>query len=107
RACGRTVAAARTKEMQAMSTLATPPLAELRMRLAGDVHEPGSDGYADACTLFNSMIERRPLAVARCAAPDDVVAALAFARDHDLPVSVRAGGHSVAGLSLNDGGLVL
>jgi hypothetical protein len=77
------------------------------MRLAGDVHEPGSDVYEDACTLFNSMIERRPLAVARCAAPDDVVAALAFAREHDLPISVRAGGHSVAGLSLNDGGLVL
>src|SRR5690606_24855960 len=63
--------------------------------------------YDDACALFNAMIERRPRLVARCDAPDDVVAALAFARDHDLPVAVRAGGHSVAGLSLVDDGLVL
>ena len=90
-----------------MPILSPPSLDELRMRLAGDVHEPGSDAYEDCCTLFNSMIERRPLAVARCAAPDDVVTALAFAREHGLPVSVRAGGHSVAGLSLNHGGLVL
>jgi FAD/FMN-containing dehydrogenase len=90
-----------------VTTLATPSLAELRMRLAGDVHEPGAPEYDDACALFNSMIERRPLAVARCSAPDDVVAALAFARDHGLPITVRAGGHGVAGLALNDGGLVL
>ena len=53
------------------------------------------------------MIDRRPLLVAECIAVDDVVAALAFARDHDLPIAVRAGGHSVAGLSLCDDGVVL
>ena len=53
------------------------------------------------------MIDRRPLLVAECVAVDDVVAALAFARDHDLPIAVRAGGHSVAGLSLCDDGVVL
>ncbi|HSR28879.1 MAG TPA: FAD-dependent oxidoreductase, partial [Actinomycetes bacterium] len=52
-------------------------------------------------------INRRPRYVAECLAVDDVVAALAFARSHDLPVAVRAGGHSVAGLSLCDDGLVL
>jgi FAD/FMN-containing dehydrogenase len=90
-----------------MTTIATPSLDELRLRLAGGVHEPGDDVYEDACTLFNAMIERRPLAVARCAAPDDVIAALAFAREHGMEVTVRAGGHSVTGLCLNDGGLVL
>jgi FAD/FMN-containing dehydrogenase len=80
---------------------------ELSLRLAGDLHEPGSAGYADACRLFNSMIERQPALVARCSAADDVVAALAFARDHDMRVTVRAGGHSVSGASLCDGGLVL
>jgi FAD/FMN-containing dehydrogenase len=82
-------------------------LHELRFRLRGGLYEPGDPEYADACTLFNSMIERRPRLVARCAAPDDVVAALAFARDHELPVAVRAGGHSVTGVSLCDDGLVL
>ncbi len=80
---------------------------ELRFRLHGGVHEPGDAFYADSCTLFNTMIDRRPRLVAECVVVDDVVAALAFARDHDLPIAVRAGGHSVAGLSLCDDGVVL
>jgi FAD/FMN-containing dehydrogenase len=80
---------------------------ELGFRLRGALHEPGDPGYADTCTLFNSMIERRPRLVARCAAPDDVIASIAFARDHSLKVAVRAGGHSVIGRSLCDDGLVL
>jgi FAD/FMN-containing dehydrogenase len=82
-------------------------LDELRFRLGGGVYEPGAPEYADACTLFNSMIERRPSLVARCVAPDDVVAALAFARGQGFEIAVRAGGHSVAGLSLVDDGLVI
>jgi FAD/FMN-containing dehydrogenase len=73
----------------------------------GGLHEPGSAGYDDACALFNSMVEKQPALVARCAAPDDVIAALAFARDRDMRVTVGAGGHSVSGASLCDGGLVL
>jgi FAD/FMN-containing dehydrogenase len=80
---------------------------ELRLRLEGELYEPGSEGYADACTLFNSMIDKRPRYVARCTTADDVVAALAFARESGLEVAVRAGGHSVAGMCLNDGGIVL
>lgn len=80
---------------------------ELRFRLQGGVHEPGDAFYEDSCTLFNTMIGTRPRFVAECVAIDDVVAALAFARDHALPIAVRAGGHSVAGLSLCDDGVVL
>jgi FAD/FMN-containing dehydrogenase len=80
---------------------------ELRFRLQGGVHEPGEEFYEDTCTLFNTMIDRRPRLVVECIAVDDVVAALAFAREHQLPIAVRAGGHSVAGLSLCDGGIVL
>jgi FAD/FMN-containing dehydrogenase/pimeloyl-ACP methyl ester carboxylesterase len=80
---------------------------ELRLRLQGGVYEPGHESYEDTCTLFNTMIERRPRLVVACATVDDVVAALAYARDHDLPIAVRAGGHSVAGLSLCDDGVVL
>jgi FAD/FMN-containing dehydrogenase len=80
---------------------------ELRFRLQGGVREPGDAYYEDTCTLFNTMIDRRPRWVAECVAVEDVVAALAFARTHGLPVAVRAGGHSVAGLSLCDDGVVL
>jgi FAD/FMN-containing dehydrogenase len=86
---------------------ATSSVDELRFRLHGGLHEPGDPFYEDARTLFNTMIDRRPRFVAECIVIDDVVAALAFARDHDLPISVRAGGHSVAGLSLCDDGVVL
>jgi FAD/FMN-containing dehydrogenase len=80
---------------------------ELRFRLQGGVHEPGDAYYEDTRTLFNTMIDTRPLLVVECIAVDDVVAALAFAREHELPIAVRAGGHSVAGLSLRDRGVVL
>ena len=80
---------------------------ELCFRLHGALHEPGDPYYEDTCTLFNAMIDRRPRFVVECVVVDDVTAALAFARDHGLPVAVRAGGHSVAGLSLCDDGVVL
>src|ERR687889_990996 len=67
------------------------------------LHEPGSPAYEDACVLFNAMITTRPRYVARCASPADVAVALAFAQEQGLPVSVRGGGHSVAGKALCDG----
>lgn len=80
---------------------------ELRFRLQGGVHGPGEAPYDDAVTLFNTMVERRPRLVVACLAVTDVVATLAFARDAGLPIAVRGGGHSVAGLSLCDDGVVL
>ncbi len=64
-------------------------------------------GYEDARSIFNSMIEKRPAVIARCATTDDVVQALALARAEGYDVAVRAGGHSVAGMCLNEGGLVI
>src|SRR5690606_21459194 len=84
-----------------------PGVDELRFRLQGGVHGPGDAYYEGTVTLFNTMIERRPRLVVEAIAVDDVVAALAFARERSLPVAVRGGGHSVAGLSLCDGGLVI
>jgi FAD/FMN-containing dehydrogenase len=95
------------QESRPMSTMIEPAVDELRFRLQGGLYQQGDPEYADACVLFNAMIERRPRYVARCLTVDDVVAALTFARAHALEVSVRAGGHSVAGWSLNDDGLVL
>jgi FAD/FMN-containing dehydrogenase len=71
------------------------------------LYEHGSPEYADTTTLNNAMIERRPAAVARCASPADVADAIAHAQRNGLPLAVRAGGHSVAGLSLVDDGLVI
>ncbi len=93
--------------MPTTASITDAAVAELRLRLRGDLHEPGSPGHADACELFNAAIDVRPRLVARCTTPADVVAALAFARDHDLPVSVRAGGHAVTGRALVEDGLVL
>ncbi len=73
----------------------------------GAVFTPDDAGYDDARTIFNSMIDRRPAYVARCADADDVVSALAFGRRRGLPISVRSGGHSVAGNSLVEDGLVV
>jgi FAD/FMN-containing dehydrogenase len=80
---------------------------ELRELTQGRVFQPGEPGYVDACTLFNAAIERRPALVARPASAADVAEAIRFARRHDLPLAVRSGGHSAAGWSLCDGGLVL
>jgi FAD/FMN-containing dehydrogenase len=90
-----------------METTTTSLADDLRARLDGSLHEPGDAAYDDTCTLFNSMISRRPAVVARCASTDDVAAALGVARAHSVPIAVRAGGHSVTGASLCDGGIVI
>ncbi|TPQ22795.1 FAD-binding oxidoreductase [Streptomyces sporangiiformans] len=82
-------------------------LAALREDLTGDVFAPDDPGYDEARTVFNSMIDRRPAVIAQCAHEADVVRAVRFARDLDLKIAVRGGGHSVAGMALNDGGLVV
>ncbi|MEV6951863.1 FAD-binding oxidoreductase [Streptomyces sp. NPDC051183] len=82
-------------------------LAALREDLAGDVFAPEDPGYDEARTIFNAMIDRRPAVLAQCESEADVVTTVRFARELDLPVAVRGGGHSVAGMSLNDGGVVV
>jgi FAD/FMN-containing dehydrogenase len=79
----------------------------LRARLSGQLLEPGDAAYDGARLIWNRMIDRRPALIARCLGVDDVVTALAFAREHALPISVRGGGHNVTGHAVCDGGLML
>jgi FAD/FMN-containing dehydrogenase len=89
------------------SAVTADALDRLNGQFRGTVIGPGDAGYDDARTVFNSMIDKRPALIAQCRTADDVVAALRFGRYRDLEIAVRAGGHSVAGMSLNDGGLVI
>jgi FAD/FMN-containing dehydrogenase len=79
--------------------------AVLRTGFSGQVLESGQPGYDESRRLFNPMFDRRPAVVARCATTADVVAAVNSARDHQLVVAVRCGGHSFPGLSTCDGGM--
>jgi FAD/FMN-containing dehydrogenase len=72
-----------------------------------DLIKPDDVGYDEARAVFNSMIDKRPAVIARCATPADVRDALQLAAGQGLDVGVRAGGHSVAGVCLNDDGLVI
>ena len=80
---------------------------ELKSRLSGHVLLPADEGYDAARSVFNTMIQRRPALIARCANAEDVVRALSFAREHDLLVSVKCTGHNVAGFAVCDGGCVI
>jgi hypothetical protein len=90
-----------------MGGVAGSALESLGGGLRGQLLLPGDDGYDSSRSVFNNMIDRRPLAVIRCAAADDVLRGISFAREHDLPLSVRAGGHNVAGNAVIDGAVML
>jgi FAD/FMN-containing dehydrogenase len=80
---------------------------ELGSGLRGELVFPGDRGYDTARAVFNGMIDRRPLAVIQSLDASDVVGCITFARRHDLPLSVRGGGHSVAGNAVRDGAVML
>jgi FAD/FMN-containing dehydrogenase len=82
-------------------------LETMRRSLAGELIRPGDADYEECRKVFNAMHDRRPGAIVRCASTADVVAAVGFARHHRLLVAVRSGGHSVAGLSICDDGILI
>ena len=82
-------------------------LDELTNGFAGEIVRPDDPGYDAARAVWNSMIDRRPALIVRPTGTDDVVAALRFAREQELVVAVRCGGHSIPGLSTCDDGIVI
>jgi FAD/FMN-containing dehydrogenase len=73
----------------------------------GDVIAHDHDGYDDARAVWNGTVNRRPRLIARCSGTADVAAAVRFARDRDLEIAVRGGGHNVAGTAVCDDGIVI
>jgi FAD/FMN-containing dehydrogenase len=79
----------------------------LRANLHGPLLCPGDAGYDEARKVWNGMIDRRPALIARCAGVADVLAAVKFARTHEVLVSVRGGGHNFPGNAVCEGGLMI
>jgi FAD/FMN-containing dehydrogenase len=78
-----------------------------KTQFQGDVLLPDATDYDEARQIWNAMIDRRPALIARCASPEDVVQAVKFARQHNLLVSIRGGGHNIAGNAVCDDGLMI
>jgi len=83
-----------------------PTIEELRGRVQGQVIARDDEGYQDARTVYNAMIDKHPLAVIRCAGAADVAAVVDFARENEVDLAVRGGGHSVPGFGTCDDGVV-
>src|SRR5262244_2739936 len=91
----------------AETTIEGAAVRDLRTSLSGTLLVPGDEGYEAARRIWNGMIDKHPALIARCANTADVVRAVTFARERELMLAVRGGGHSFPGYSTCDGGLVI
>src|SRR6266699_3822208 len=82
-------------------------IADFKANLRGRLIEPGDKDYDDARKVYNGMIHKKPRLIARCADVADVICSLNLARDNDMLVSIRGGGHNAGGLGICDDGLVI
>jgi FAD/FMN-containing dehydrogenase len=82
-------------------------LTALRAALGGQAFLPGEPGYDLSRTVWNATVDKRPGLVARCAGTSDVIQAMRFARQHELLVAVRSGGHNIAGKAVADGAFLI
>jgi FAD/FMN-containing dehydrogenase len=85
----------------------TAPAENLRARVRGQLLLPADEGYDAGRKIYNAMIDKRPAMILRCAGAADVIAAISFAQEQNLLVSIRSGGHGIAGKAICDGGLVI
>jgi FAD/FMN-containing dehydrogenase len=80
---------------------------DLKGQVRGPLLRPGDPGYDDARSVWNAIIDRRPAAIVRCLGAADVAACIHAAHEHDLSLSIKGGGHNIAGLAVCDGGLMI
>jgi FAD/FMN-containing dehydrogenase len=90
-----------------MAQTAVEAIGRLRAVMEGPVIEPSDSGFDDGRRVWNGGIDRRPAVIARCGSAADVAAAVTYAREHGLEVSVRGGAHNPAGTAVCDGGLMI
>jgi len=91
----------------AETTVPTATFQAFQASMRGPLIHPGEAGYERVRKTWNGMIDKHPGLIARCKGVADVITAVGFARDHDLLVAVRGGGHSLPGFSVCDGGMVI
>ena len=96
-----------TETMPTTRAISEDAITVLTGSLRGDVIQPGNAGYDQARSVFNAMIDKYPALIVRCRDVADVIAAVNFAREQNLRLAVRGGGHNGAGLGTVDDGLVL
>jgi FAD/FMN-containing dehydrogenase len=82
-------------------------LSNLKGRVRGPLLQPGGPGFDEARSVWNAMIDRRPAVIVRCLGVSDIVAGVNAAREHGVQLSIKGGGHNIAGLAVCDGGLML
>lgn len=82
-------------------------IAKFASEIRGTVLQADDDGYNEARSIWNAMIDKHPALIVRCASTEDVVRTVNFARQHGLLLAIRSGGHNIAGLALCEGGIVI
>jgi FAD/FMN-containing dehydrogenase len=82
-------------------------ITNLKDALRGDLITPEDPGYEEARRVWNGLIDKRPGLIVRCGGVADVITTVNFARDNDLQITVRGGGHNVAGTAVSEGGMVI
>ena len=90
-----------------MNTPSQEVIERLQLQLRGEVILPDDPGYDEARTIWNAMIDKRPAVIARCSGVADVMRSVEIAKEQNLLLSVRSGGHNIAGNALCDGGLAI
>ena len=90
-----------------MTSLAAGKIEEFKRGFGGEILLPGDGAYESARKIWNAMVDKRPAVIARCATTPDVVRAVNFARDNGVLLSVRGGGHNIAGNAVCDDGLMI